>query len=47
VLDVFNENGVQITSPHYFADPDTAKVVPKSQWYAAPARKPEGKSAGA
>jgi small-conductance mechanosensitive channel len=26
--DVFNENGVQIMSPHYFADPATAKLVP-------------------
>ena len=40
VLDVFNEAGVQIMSPHYLGDPDTAKVVPKSQWHAAPARAP-------
>ncbi|HRI18716.1 MAG TPA: mechanosensitive ion channel, partial [Burkholderiaceae bacterium] len=25
--DVFNENGVQIMSPHYFADPSHAKIV--------------------
>jgi len=28
VLDVFNEHGVQIMSPHYFTDPHEAKVVP-------------------
>ncbi|MFM1991392.1 MAG: hypothetical protein RJA99_4349 [Pseudomonadota bacterium] len=32
IQDVFNENGVQIMSPHYFDDPDTAKVVPPSAW---------------
>jgi small-conductance mechanosensitive channel len=37
ILDAFNEYGVQITSPNYEADPDEPKVVPKSQWYAAPA----------
>ena len=37
ILDAFNEYGVQITSPNYESDPDEAKVVPKSQWYAAPA----------
>jgi small-conductance mechanosensitive channel len=30
--DVFNENGVQIMSPHYFADPTHAKLVPPSGW---------------
>ena len=40
VLDVFNEHGVQIMSPHYLGDPTTAKVVPKSRWYEAPARQP-------
>ena len=29
--DVFNENGVQIMSPHYFADPAAAKVVAPGQ----------------
>lgn len=28
VLDVFNENGVQITSPHYVGDPSQPQVVP-------------------
>jgi small-conductance mechanosensitive channel len=40
VLDVFNEHGVQIMSPHYLGDPATAKVVPKSRWYEAPAQEP-------
>jgi len=30
VLDVFNEHGVQIMSPHYFGDPAQAKVVTPS-----------------
>ncbi|HWP07079.1 MAG TPA: mechanosensitive ion channel domain-containing protein [Polyangiaceae bacterium] len=42
VLDVFNEHGVQIMSPHYFSDPAAKKVVPKSTWYAPPAKAPEG-----
>ena len=32
VQDVFNENGVQIMSPHYLGDPAQAKVVPKARW---------------
>jgi small-conductance mechanosensitive channel len=40
VLDVFNEHGVQIMSPHYFADPSDAKLVPPAKWYAAPAKPP-------
>jgi small-conductance mechanosensitive channel len=40
VQDVFNEHGVQIMSPHYLSDPATAKVVPREQWYAAPAKPP-------
>ncbi|MBK9117400.1 MAG: mechanosensitive ion channel family protein [Betaproteobacteria bacterium] len=40
VLDAFNEHGVQIMSPHYFADPAQPKVVPKSAWFAAPAKPP-------
>jgi small-conductance mechanosensitive channel len=38
VQDVFNEHGVQIMSPHYFADPDEAKIVPRSRWFEPPAR---------
>ena len=40
LLDVFNEHGVQIMSPHYFGDPSHAKVVPRDQWWAVPADKP-------
>ncbi|NWG75426.1 MAG: mechanosensitive ion channel family protein [Rubrivivax sp.] len=38
ILDVFNEYGVQIMTPAYEADPERPKVVPREQWYAAPAR---------
>jgi small-conductance mechanosensitive channel len=41
VLDVFNEHGVQIMSPHYLGDPPDAKIVPPAKWYAAPAKPPE------
>ncbi|WNC94794.1 mechanosensitive ion channel family protein [Paraburkholderia sp. FT54] len=37
ILDVFNEYGVQIMTPAYEGDPDVPKVVPREQWYAAPA----------
>jgi small-conductance mechanosensitive channel len=37
ILDAFNEYGVQITSPNYEADPSERKVVPRDQWFAAPA----------
>lgn len=40
IQDVFNEHGVQIMSPAYVADPETAKVVPPEQWYAEPAKRP-------
>jgi small-conductance mechanosensitive channel len=39
ILDVFNEYGVQIMTPEYESDPEQPKVVPKDQWYAAPARR--------
>lgn len=42
ILDQFNRYGVQIMSPGYYEDPKLPKVVPESQWYAAPARRPEG-----
>ncbi len=42
ILDLFNEYGVQIMTPAYEGDPDQPKVVPKEQWYASPARPPEG-----
>jgi small-conductance mechanosensitive channel len=41
VIDVFNEYGVQIMTPAYEGDPDEPKVVPKEQWYAEPARRPD------
>lgn len=37
ILDVFNEYGVQIMTPAYEGDPDAPKVVPREQWFAAPA----------
>lgn len=37
ILDVFNEFGVQIMSPHYLSDPGDAKVVPPAHWRPAPA----------
>jgi small-conductance mechanosensitive channel len=41
ILDVFNEYGVQIMTPAYEGDPEKAKIVPREQWYAAPARPPD------
>ncbi len=38
ILDVFNEYGVQIMTPAYERDPEQPKIVPKDQWYAAPAQ---------
>jgi small-conductance mechanosensitive channel len=38
IQDLFNEHGVQIMSPNYMLDPAAPKVVPKEQWFAAPAR---------
>ena len=38
IQDEFNEQGVQIMSPHFFAQPPHAVVVPKDQWYAPPAQ---------
>jgi small-conductance mechanosensitive channel len=37
ILDVFNEYGVQIMVPAYEGDPEAPKVVPREQWFAAPA----------
>jgi small-conductance mechanosensitive channel len=36
IVDVFNEHGVQIMSPHYLGDPPEAKVVPPGRPYAGP-----------
>jgi len=41
ILDVFNEHGVQIMTPAYESDPTKPKVVPKENWYAAPAKEEE------
>jgi len=40
ILDVFNEHGVQIMSPHYEADPELPKVVAPDAWFRAPAVPP-------
>jgi len=45
ILDVFNEYGVQIMTPAYEADPEQPKIVPKEQWYSAPANTPGPKEA--
>ncbi|HEV7367139.1 MAG TPA: hypothetical protein VGN76_14940, partial [Gemmatimonadales bacterium] len=37
ILDVFNEYGVQIMTPAYEGDPERPKVVPREQWFTAPA----------
>lgn len=37
IQDIFNEHGVQIMSPHYFADPPKPHVVAKSDWFLPPA----------
>ena len=44
ILDVFNEYGVQIMTPAYRADTPEPKVVPREQWYAAPANPESGVS---
>ena len=41
ILDAFNEYGVQITSPNYEGDPEKPKIVPRDQWFAAPATSPD------
>jgi small-conductance mechanosensitive channel len=40
IVDVFNEHGVQIMSPHYLDDPSSAKVVAADDPFAAPAKQP-------
>jgi small-conductance mechanosensitive channel len=42
MLDEFNLYGIQILTPSYMADPPRPAVVPKENWYAAPAKKEEG-----
>jgi small-conductance mechanosensitive channel len=46
ILDVFNEYGVQIMTPAYEGDPEQAKVVPKAQWFLAPAQPPDVPATG-
>jgi small-conductance mechanosensitive channel len=41
IQDAFNEYGIQIMLPWYRFDPDGPKVVPKEQWYTAPAKPPD------
>jgi len=43
VQDVFNENGVQIMSPHYMADPAQPLVVAPAHW--SPSLVPEAAQA--
>ena len=40
VQDVFNDNEVQIMSPHYFGDPAKAKIVPRDDPHAASPGRP-------
>ena len=42
ILDVFNEYGVQIMTPDYESDPEQPKLVPREQWWTAPARPAAG-----
>jgi hypothetical protein len=37
---------MQIVTPAYEGDPEQAKIVPKDQWYSAPARVPGKENAG-
>jgi small-conductance mechanosensitive channel len=46
ILDVFNEYGVQIMTPAYEGDPEQPKVVPKEQWFQAPAPTPGSDGTG-
>lgn len=39
IQDTFNKYGVQIMSPNYFEDPEKPKIVPESEWFAAPAKR--------
>jgi len=39
ILDIFNEYGVQIMSPHHQNDPAEKVWVPKEHWFEAPAEK--------
>jgi len=43
IQDLFNEEGVQIMSPHYEGQPNEKIVVPKSQWFPKSVEAPAGK----
>lgn len=45
ILDLANEHGVQITSPHYVADRAAPIVVPRERWFAPPAVEEQGEDA--
>jgi hypothetical protein len=45
IQDAFNEYGVQIMSPHFRIQPPRPVVVPKSDWFAAPASPPSAEEA--
>jgi small-conductance mechanosensitive channel len=38
IQDAFNESGVQIMSPHYMVQPESAVIVPPSKWHAPPSK---------
>ncbi|MRW88800.1 mechanosensitive ion channel [Duganella sp. FT80W] len=40
ILDVFNEYGVDITSPHFFQPQEGSHILPQSEWHRAPAAQP-------
>ena len=46
IQDVFNEYGVQIMTPAYESDTPEPKLVPRDQWYAAPATPPTPSAGG-
>ena len=41
ILDAFNEYGVAIMTPAYEGDTEQPKLVPRDQWYTAPAKPAE------
>lgn len=46
IQDAFNEFGVQIMSPAFESQPERSVVVPRSQWFAAPADRREAQGDG-
>jgi small-conductance mechanosensitive channel len=46
ILDVFNAYGVQIMTPADEGDPEQAKIVPRAQWFLAPAQPPDVPATG-